>query len=220
MSRKRIYSLREFHRLKHGINKVSNAPTPANAPGVKVLRAGELHIVGNQNNFITGALYISGSLTATEGITMDGLKTRAMSEASHYVGIGTTGTSITHRLTLPTGSPGPDGSALANSWIAYSSKRYKENITPIENPLEKLQNLHGLFYEWRGTGKRELGFLAEDVGKVLPEVVAWEENGVDAVGMHYSRLTALLVESIKEQQKQIHLLSEEIADLKKVIKSS
>ena len=48
--------------------------------------------------------------------------------------------------------------------------------------------------------------IAEDVGKVVPEVVTYETDGKDARGVDYSRLTALLIEAVKQQQKQIATL--------------
>ena len=48
-----------------------------------------------------------------------------------------------------------------------------------------------------------MGFIAEEVGKILPEIVVYEENGVDAIGLDYSKITPLLLEAIKEQQLQI-----------------
>jgi hypothetical protein len=57
-----------------------------------------------------------------------------------------------------------------------------------------------------------MGLIAEEVGEVLPEIVAYEENGKDAKGLDYSRLVALLIEAVKEQQK-------EIAELKVTVKS-
>ena len=48
--------------------------------------------------------------------------------------------------------------------------------------------------------KHDIGLIAEEVGEVVPEVVAYEENGVDAKGVDYARLTAVLIEAVKEQQ--------------------
>jgi len=56
--------------------------------------------------------------------------------------------------------------------------------------------------------------IAEEVGEVIPEVVDYEENGIDAKSLDYARLTAVLVEAIKEQQRQIEGLKEEIQQLK------
>ena len=64
------------------------------------------------------------------------------------------------------------------------------------------------------TGKHDIGLIAEDVGQVVPEVVKYEENGVDAQSVDYARLTALLIEAVKEQQKTIDELKSELDDLK------
>jgi hypothetical protein len=55
----------------------------------------------------------------------------------------------------------------------------------------------------RANGKHEVGVIAEEVGAVVPEVVTWDRNGTDAQSVDYSRLTALLIEPTKEQQKLI-----------------
>lgn len=52
--------------------------------------------------------------------------------------------------------------------------------------------------------------IAEEVGAVAPEVVSYEKNGTDAQGVHYGRLTALLIEATKEQQALIHQQQEQI----------
>jgi hypothetical protein len=82
---------------------------------------------------------------------------------------------------------------------AASSRRWKSNIALIDTPLEKLANVRGVYFDWDAEhgGHRDVGMIAEEVGKVLPEVVQYEQNGVDASGMDYSKLTPLLVEAVK-----------------------
>jgi len=65
-------------------------------------------------------------------------------------------------------------------------------------------------YDLKDSGKREIGVIAEEVGKVVPEVVTHEDNGRDARGVEYSRLTALLIEATKEQQALIHRQQQQI----------
>ena len=55
--------------------------------------------------------------------------------------------------------------------------------------------------------------IAEEVGQVVPEVVSYEKNGRDAQGVDYSRLTALLIEAVKQQQQQIQKQQLQIARL-------
>jgi len=84
-----------------------------------------------------------------------------------------------------------------------SSRRWKTNIQPIEGALEKVQRLRGVSYVWKEDGKPNLGLIAEEVAEVIPEVVSFEENGKDARAIDYSRLVAVLIEGMKEQQKTI-----------------
>ncbi|MFN2166539.1 MAG: tail fiber domain-containing protein, partial [Anaerolineae bacterium] len=85
-----------------------------------------------------------------------------------------------------------------------SSRRWKANVQPIAKPLAKLARLRGVSFDWDAAhgGRHDVGMIAEEVGEVLPEIVAYETNGVDALGMDYSRLTPLLVEAIKAVQRQ------------------
>jgi len=58
-------------------------------------------------------------------------------------------------------------------------------------------------YPWKADGKKDIGLIVEEVGEVIPEVVAYEENGRDAKSVDYARLVAVLIEAVKEQQKEI-----------------
>jgi endosialidase-like protein len=95
------------------------------------------------------------------------------------------------------------GPAIADGWNIYSSRRWKTHIHQLQGALSKVQQLRGVSYDLKRSGKHEIGVIAEEVGKVVPEVVSYEENGKDAQGVDYSRLTALLIEAVKEQQRDI-----------------
>jgi len=114
------------------------------------------------------------------------------------IGIGTANPS--NILTIQQNS---DTDPIADAWTTYSSKRWKTNIKPIQGALDKVNRLRGVSYDWTADGKHDIGLIAEDVGEIIPEVVAYEENGKDAKSIDYARLVAVLTEAIKEQQKQI-----------------
>jgi len=100
---------------------------------------------------------------------------------------------------------------------AESSVRWKSNIVPIDNALSKVLNLRGIYFNWKKEkgGEHDMGMVAEEVGKVLPEIVEYESDGSGyTTGMDYSKLTPVLVEAIKEQQKQIEELKAEVRKLK------
>jgi hypothetical protein len=113
------------------------------------------------------------------------------------VGIGTT--APTNILTVVQGG----GHAIADGWNIYSSRRWKTDIHTIHGALGKVEELRGVQYTYTANGHHDIGMIAEEVGKVVPEVVSYEANGKDAQGIDYTRLTALLVQAVKEQESQI-----------------
>ena len=97
--------------------------------------------------------------------------------------------------------------------IAYaaSDSRLKENITPISNPLDKLKLIGGYEFDWNGLSKNnghDVGVIAQEIELVLPELVGIRGDGYK--GVQYDKLTALLIEAVKEQQKQIDELKSKL----------
>lgn len=121
-----------------------------------------------------------------------------------FVGIGTT--TPGHVFEVAQGA----GIATADAWDTYSSRRWKTNIQTLQGALAKVEQLRGVSYDLKESGKHEVGVIAEEVGAVVPEVVSWEKNGKDAQGVDYGRLTALLIEAAKEQQALIHKQQKQI----------
>jgi len=124
------------------------------------------------------------------------------------VGLGTK--TLSYRLQLPN-TADTSGRGLANAWVTYSSRRWKTNVEPIENALDKVEKLRGVYFDWKENGKHDIGFIAEEVGEVIPEVVGYSEDGKNAESLDYPRIVALLVEAIKEQQKKIDALESALA---------
>lgn len=120
------------------------------------------------------------------------------------VGIGTNGPS--EKLEV-------NGNAKAAAFLYSSDKRLKRNITAIQKPLEKVLALNGVEFIWRKTGKEETGLIAQEVEKVVPNLV--ETSAVDGMkSVKYGNIVALLIESTKEQQAQAQKAQREIASLK------
>jgi hypothetical protein len=89
------------------------------------------------------------------------------------------------------------GTATAVSYNSTSSKRFKSNVVPISNALDILQKLEGVRFDWKETGKSDIGFIAEEVNKVLPEVVLKDENN-EPLAIDYGKVTSILIEAVKE----------------------
>jgi hypothetical protein len=128
------------------------------------------------------------------------------------LGVGMTPGS--YRLTLPN-TANALGRGVANAWHTYSSIRWKKNMKPIEDALNKVNKLRGVYFDWKKNDKHDIGMIAEEVGAVIPEVVSYEEDGKYAIGLDYARLVPLLIEAIKAQQQQIDQLKEQLKQLKK-----
>jgi len=95
-----------------------------------------------------------------------------------------------------------------------SDVRLKENIQPLTNSLEKLLQLSGVTYSWIGQEEKRIGFIAQEVEKVIPELVFTNNNTEEKIkGIHLDNITAVLVEAIKEQQKIIEELKVRISNL-------
>jgi len=149
-------------------------------------------------------LVISGSAAGTRLLGTN------ISIPSGNLGVRINGdANITHGITLPDTSA-PAGQVKANAFVSYSSIRFKENIEPLGSALDTVSKLQGVSYRWKDTGKEDFGFIAEEVGKVLPEIVEWNVDPQYANTMDYTRIISFLVEAVKEQQKKIDLLSEKL----------
>lgn len=129
------------------------------------------------------------------------------------VGIGTT--SPTQKLHVA------GNICYTGSIAACSDFRYKTNITALNNPLQRLMRLRGVNYYWRTeefanmnfTDKIQTGFIAQEVEKIFPEMVFTDNEGYKSID--YSRLTPVLVEAIKEQQKEITAINRRLEELEK-----
>lgn len=105
------------------------------------------------------------------------------------------------------------GSNIVISYSQPSSIRWKSEVRTLESALDRVLRLRGVEYVWTATGESQIGFIAEEVGQVFPEMVQYEENGVDARSVDYSRMVAVLVEAMKDQQREIERQQEHVAQL-------
>ena len=105
----------------------------------------------------------------------------------------------------------------SNDVVAFSTsdERLKENVTPIENALDKVSQIQGVEFDWKplsdeekrsihGNEGHDVGVIAQEVEKILPEVVQERDNGYKAV--KYEKIIPLLVEAIKELQAEVQEL--------------
>lgn len=152
--------------------------------------------------------YASGNVgraVVGEAVGTSSIALRGIALASNSTGVYSEGTNYDFYAA----GPGTD-------YGSSSSKRWKINITVIPDALNKVSSLRGVYFDWDAEHGRhhDVGMIAEEVGVILPEIVTYEDNGVDAVGMDYGRLTPLLVEAIKELSAKVEALEKELNELK------
>ena len=129
------------------------------------------------------------------------------------VGIGESTTSGSYRLYV-TGAIYSTGNI-----VAYSDRRKKKDIETIDNALDKVTQLRGVYYNRIESAapdkslKRESGVIAQEVEEVFPEVVTYAEDK-DEYGVSYGNFAGLFIEAFKEMKKEIEDLKKEIAELK------
>ncbi|MEP0264618.1 tail fiber domain-containing protein [Dokdonia sp.] len=128
---------------------------------------------------------------------------------------------------LPTVAPSYEldvnGIVRASSFISNSDRRFKQNIEPLENALEKINAMEGVSYQFKKSkineynlpSEQQYGLIAQDVQKIAPDIVQEDEQGY--LGIDYIKIIPLLIESVKEQQASIVTLQEENAALKEAI---
>ena len=120
---------------------------------------------------------------------------------------------LDHDGNLGIGTATPSAKLEVSGTITETSMREtKTNIENMGNMLPAVLQMQGVKFDWKEDsygGKDNFGFIAEDMQEILPEVVTCSNEG-KAAGIQYSKLTAVLVEAIKEQQIQIDELKSKL----------
>jgi hypothetical protein len=131
-----------------------------------------------------GIVYRSASNTFTAGNSLGNVDLQVQS-----LGVGTAASGTSGRIDA--------GTLVATSITETSSITLKQNINPIENALLLISKLDGVTYDRKdGSSKNEAGLIAEDVQKILPNLVSSD-------GIQYTKLTAYLIEAVKTLKKEI-----------------
>lgn len=97
-----------------------------------------------------------------------------------------------------------------------SSLRYKTNFAPYLKGFDIIDRLRPISFDWKQGGRRDVGFGAEEVEKIDPLLVTYNDKG-QVEGVKYDRISVALVNAVKEQQEQIKLQQSEISSLKKLV---
>jgi hypothetical protein len=150
------------------------------------------------------SLATSGNIVATGQITGATLTVGAILPDGGGVVNIPSATEITGTLTLLGAADLNVGEALvggivhARTYLHWSDERLKDDIVPITGAIQKVQGMNGVYFKYKGKDEKKIGLIAQDVEKVVPEVVVTDKDGMKSVD--YSSLIAVLIQAVKEQQ--------------------
>lgn len=195
--------------------------------GLVVTKAGQNVQVSSGSLGVSGSSSITGSLNVRQNVSFGSSlsNTHQMTGSLFITGSGGSLTSPTLRVagsttitgSLAVGSINPNIASgridASNDVVAFSTsdKRLKENIKEIENSLEKISSISGIEYDWKDEFKHihgyeghDVGVVAQEIQNVIPEAIRINDSGY--LSVRYERIIPLLIQAIKEQQKQINEL--------------
>jgi hypothetical protein len=166
---------------------------------------------------VTGTGVLNCSQIFDDGTSV-GIGTNAGFTYSGGGAVLSTGGALPGTITLKV-----NGLTTATAFVATSDKRFKKDIKPIENALDKINKLTGVTYNWRTsefkernfTNHPQIGLIAQEVEKILPEAVIIDENGY--YGVNYNMIVPILMEAVKEQQATLNKQKNKIDELESSI---
>ena len=161
---------------------------------------------GYNNGLGSGNVYIGAYAGPNKRKTENNKLYISNSPQSHLI----TGDFSSRRVTI-------NGSLNSTQGLSQSSDgRLKKDIDTITLGLDAVLQLEGKTFKWRDESlsqETHIGLIAQDVEKVIPELVTEDENGFKAIA--YAKLTTILIEAIKEQQGQMTVQQDQITTLEK-----
>tara|TARA_X000000368_G_scaffold314781_1_gene252354 strand:- start:6 stop:1397 length:1392 start_codon:yes stop_codon:yes gene_type:complete len=145
-----------------------------------------------------------GLLTATLSRNVANFEVTVNQSDGDFVVKGNDGGSTITALTIDMSAAG--AATFNDNVTAYSDERLKDNIKTIENGLDKVEQLRGVTYT--RDERENIGVIAQEVEKILPEIVLTADDEMGTKSVDYSRLTAVLIEAVKDLSARVKELED------------
>lgn len=173
-------------------------------------------------------LTLTGTVTGSGSLTLGGTLSLSSTQVTDALGYtpATTGNAEITSLGVGTTASGTSGEIRATNEVTayYSSDvRLKENITTIENALDKIKSLRGVMFDWKDeviesrggedgffVRRHDTGIIAQEVESVLPEIVANRDDGYKAV--KYEKLAGLIIQAINELAIEVEAIKNKVGE--------
>ena len=232
----------DYSSVSGGSRNLASGYTSTVSGGLQNLAKSRLGSIGGGNdNIVTGlGATIPGGVgniaqswgefvvgTYSDSLSTVGSRTMAIPTDRLFVIANGTGTGTTPRsnalVMLKNGSTTVTGNWTGPAFTSTSDIRLKENIKTLNDVIEKLKQIRGVEFDWKkldanptkNTGP-DIGVIAQELQKVFPGLVHEREDGFLTVD--YAKLSAVLVQAIKEQQIQIELMNDRIEKIESKLK--
>ena len=209
-------------------NDLGNFNTAVGAQSLRYLNSGDRNVAlgfhtfysltsGSYNTAIgDGAGYPN---TTVSNVTLIGATTRANDNINNSTAIGANAF-VTISNTIQLGDLNVEHVKHYGALSASSDRRLKENIIKTPYGLEEVLKLNPVTYRFKSNGLNQIGFIAQEVQPLLPEVVTGTEGDIEkgeTLGITYSSLIPVLTKAIQEQQKIIEELKSDSTKQKEMI---
>ena len=198
------------------IGNAETATTATNVvgPGGRILYNSSANITGTDDNLkFDGALLevedltVNGQFIADLGLLTAPIATNVVGGSGRVLYNSSTNTTATSSNLTFNGTNLTCGGNIT----AYSSAILKDNITTISDALNKVLNLRGVEFDYKDSGTHNIGLVAEEVEKVLPDLVH-TEDGTGIKSLAYQNIVAVLVEAVKDLKSEIDSLRKDKVD--------
>jgi hypothetical protein len=157
---------------------------------------------------VTGEMHLQSGTTNISFRNNDNNAYLAVITNSGNVGIGTTSPQSGYRLHV-VDSVYVGGNVSASAYTTRSDYNLKDDIFDLKYGLKDILELKPVEYTYKSNGSKQLGFIAQDIGTILPEVVSFEES----MSVNYQAIIPILTKAIQEQQALIKALEQRIINL-------
>ena len=159
--------------------------------------AGRIDLSADDNGEVR--LFDGSSMYAQFKDDSDRLSIQALISDADMLFVGNDGGSTITALQLDMSEAG--AATFNNNVTAFSDKRLKDNIETLEDGLTKVEQLRGVTYT--RDGKENIGVIAQEVEKILPEIVLTADDEMGTKSVDYSRITAVLIEAVKDLSAKV-----------------
>ena len=164
---------------------------------ITVDAAGRIDLSADDNGEVR--LFDGSSMYAQFKDDSDRLSIQALISDADMLFVGNDGGSTITALQLDMSEAG--AATFNNNVTAFSDERLKDNIETLEDSLTKVEQLRGVTYT--RDGRENIGVIAQEVEKILPEIVLTADDEIGTKSVDYSRITAVLIEAVKELSARV-----------------